>query len=77
MDIVNMNMNMNMNMDDVIEEIDRICGYGEEGHVNKDTVPKEIELLDKKEYTEQEGQWYDDVDCKFQWQSIFNESKGK
>lgn len=56
MDIVNMNMNMNMNMDDVIEEIDRICGYGEEGHVNKDTVPKEIELLDKKEYTEQEGQ---------------------
>lgn len=34
MDIVN--MNMNMNMDDVIEEIDRICGYGEEGHVNKD-----------------------------------------
>ena len=40
MDIVNMNMNMdmdmNMNMDDVIEEIDRICGYGEEGHVNKD-----------------------------------------
>lgn len=38
MDIVNMNMDMdmNMNMDDVIEEIDRICGYGEEGHVNKD-----------------------------------------
>ena len=27
MDIVNMNMDMNMNMDDVIEEIDRICGY--------------------------------------------------
>lgn len=27
---------VNMNMDDVIEEIDRICGYGEEGHVNKD-----------------------------------------
>ena len=27
---------MNMNMDDVIEEIDRICGYGEGGHVNKD-----------------------------------------
>ena len=36
MDIVNMNMDMDMNMDDVIEEIDRICGYGEEGHVNKD-----------------------------------------
>lgn len=27
---------VNMNMDDVIEEIDRICGYGEGGHVNKD-----------------------------------------
>ena len=45
MKIIDLLTYMNMNMDDVIEEIDRICGYGEDGHVNKD-VNKDVKSDD-------------------------------